>query len=242
MIYNTMSMVTSSPINTILTFGIFVAIGLSFWAQFSVGAKIKKYSSVPTTKNGLMVAQQMLEDHNIYNVKIKIKNDNIGSEYYDPMKKCVVLSEQCAHEYSISAISVAAHEVGHAIQHNYNNPWSVLRMKLARPVSFISTTALVILMIGSTFTVFMGFSPIIVVAGIVGFGLSFIFQLITLPVEFDASNRALTYLHQNQIVNNDQTKECKIVLKAAALTYIAATLLSLIQLLRFIMIFLNNRD
>lgn len=242
MFHYNMYSVSSSPLFGIVSILFFVAMIFAFWSQWAVFTKIKKYSNVSATKTGVMVAEQMLKDNAIYDVKIKIKNGSIGSEYYDPTKKCVVLSEECANSYSISAISIAAHEVGHAIQHSYNDPFSVLRMKIARPVSFISRTAMFILIFGSIISMFTRMSPIFIVAGIIGFGITFVFQLITLPVEFDASKRALTYLSDTNIAVGQNLEDCRLVLRAAALTYVAATLVTLVQLLRFILIFLNNRD
>lgn len=227
-----------------LIFGLLFVVGFGFviWSQIAVTSKISKNLNVETPLTGLEIAKKMKNDYNLHYIQFKIIDGNIGSEYYNPETKEICLSQECAYSRSVSAVSIAAHEMGHAIQENKNEHFSVLRSKLVKPLSFISSLSSVFMVVILILTWQFHLNPLWLLVAFSGTIATFIFQIVNLPVEFDASKRALTYLKnsgeftQNQLILSAQ------VLKAAALTYIAAAALTLIQLLRLLYYIFASRD
>jgi Zn-dependent membrane protease YugP len=217
---------------------IFIAFGLSIWASFRVKGTFRKWAEVPTSSKltGYEAARRMLDSNGLHDVPIEPVKGAL-TDHYDPIQRVVRLSEPVYYERSISAISVACHEVGHAIQHSVHYPMLVLRHRMFPLVSFASGVAPFMLIAGFLFSI----------TGLIGLGIIFFsaavaFQLVTLPVEFNASNRARELMVSEGFITNDEERGVAKVLNAAALTYVAAALVSLLQLLKFIMIFANNRE
>lgn len=212
---------------------LFPAILLSMYAQFKVSSSFNKYLKVDSRRGytGNKVARMILDRNGLSDVKIEPIGGQL-TDHYDPRTKVIRLSNNVYSGHSIAAVSVAAHEVGHAIQHGEGYLPLILRNNIV-PIANI----------GSKFVwplIFLGFfiSPFFLELGIALYLAVVIFQIITLPVEFNASRRALSQL-EDGIVFEDEIKPSKKVLGAAALTYVAATLVALGQLLRLIL--MSNR-
>lgn len=217
---------------------IFAAFGVSIWAQFRVKGTFSKWAEVEASSGltGYQAARRMLDNNGLHDIPIEATPGSL-TDHYDPIHKVVRLSEPVYYEKSISAISVACHEVGHAIQHSVSYPMLVLRHKIFPAVNFASGVAPFLLIAGLLFQ----YSTLIGL-GIVFFSVAVAFQLITLPVEFNASSRAREIMVSEGFITNNEENGVAKVLNAAALTYVAAALISLLQLLKFIMIFTNNRE
>ena len=221
----------TSPYN-FLTFIISILIAL--FAEIKVKHAFSKYSKI-STKSGITGAECaniILSDKNIYNVSI---NQTYGyfSDYFDPRSSGVFLSEEVYGKNSIAAISVAAHECGHADQHDKGYFPIKIREFIIPICSLSSKLSMPLVMIGILFPAGSNF---FLNLGILLFAVALLFQLITLPVEFNASRRALKSLSKNNVLTPDELKGAKSVLSAAALTYVAATFNSLLYLLRLIFI------
>ncbi|WP_339169464.1 zinc metallopeptidase [Paenibacillus sp. FSL R5-0341] len=216
---------------------IIIAFLLSLWAQFRVKGTFRRWSEVPN-QNGITgydAARQMLDANGLHDVPIEPVRGTL-SDHYDPINRVVRLSEPVYYENSISAVSVACHEVGHAIQHKESYPMLALRHRIFPIVNFASGLAPFLLIAGFIFNAMN-----LVGIGIIFFSVTVAFQLITLPVEFNASNRAREIMVSEGYIRNEEEKGVAKVLNAAALTYVAAALISLLELIRYIGIF-NNRD
>jgi Zn-dependent membrane protease YugP len=187
---------------------------------------------------GAEAAERILRSNGIYDVRIEHVSGNL-SDHYDPRTKVLRLSDSVYHHNSIAAIGVAAHECGHAIQHQ--NSYVPLQIRGAIvPVANIGSKAAIPMIIAGI--IFGGFS-ILINIGIILFSFAVIFQLVTLPVEFDASKRAVVRLEETGILYGDELHQTKKVLNAAALTYVAAAAASILQLLRLVILFGGrNRD
>ena len=217
---------------------ILLAFGLSLWAQFRVKGTFNKWSKVQNMY-GLTchdAARRMLDANGLYDVPIEPVRGTL-SDHYDPIHRVVRLSEPVYHESSISAVAVACHEVGHAIQHKEKYPMLVIRHRMFPVVNFASGVAPFLLIAGFIFQAFN-----LIGLGIIFFSAAVLFQLVTLPVEFDASSRARKIMVSQGFVTHDESRGVGKVLNAAALTYVAAALISLLELLRYILIFAGNRD
>lgn len=212
------------------------AVLLSLWAQMKVSGTFNKYSRVQNRigYTGAQVANMILNKKGIYDVRIEVTGGKL-SDHYDPTHKVVRLSQEVYYGNSLSALGVAAHEVGH-VQQDYEG-YSALRFRhaLFPVVNFSSTLSWVLFFIGIVFS----FEKLTTI-GIILFSVVVLFQLVTLPVEFNASRRAITDLDSMGILAKDEIGGAKSVLSAAALTYVAATLMAISQLLRLIAI--SNRD
>ncbi|WP_273123999.1 zinc metallopeptidase [Metabacillus sp. HB246100] len=222
-----------------LDFLIIIAFGLSLWAQFKVKGNFQKYSQVPASSHmqGAEIARKLLDQNGLYDVRVEHIRGAL-TDHYDPLKRAVRLSDTVHSHASIAAISVAAHEVGHAIQHSEAYGALVLRHKLFPIVNFTSSIAPFLLIGG-----FLLGSLNLLGLGIIFFSAVVAFQLITLPVEFNASSRARQLMISEGMISNQEETGVKKVLNAAALTYVAAALLSLLQLLKFVAIFSQgNRE
>lgn len=217
---------------------ILLAFGLSLWAQFRVSGTFKKWAKVPNMYGltGQQAARRMLDSNGLYDVPIEPVKGTL-TDHYDPIKRVVRLSEPVYYESSISAVSVACHEVGHAIQHKESYPMLVLRHRMFPIVNFASGVAPFLLLAGFLFGALN-----LVGLGIIFFSAAVLFQLVTLPVEFNASSRARKVMLQQGFISQNEERGVAKVLNSAALTYVAAALISLLELLRYILIFTNSRD
>ncbi|MRX52497.1 peptidase [Bacillus idriensis] len=217
---------------------VFAAFGLALWAQAKVKSNFNKWSKVQASSGltGMEVARRILDHHGLHHVPVEPVRGTL-SDHYDPTKKTVRLSEPVYGGQSIAAISVAAHEVGHAVQHKEAYGALTLRHKMFRVVS-ISSGIAPFLLIGG----FLLGSLNLIGLGIIFFSAAVAFQLVTLPVEFNASRRAKDFMIAEGIIRNEEERGVNKVLGAAALTYVAAALISLFELLKFIMIFAQNRE
>lgn len=209
---------------------------ISFWAQAKINSAYNKYSRVRTTNGytGMQVARMMLDEAGLFDVRIEMVNTKLG-DHYDPSSRVLRLSPEVYGDSTISAAGIAAHEVGHAIQHKEGYKPLVIRNSIVPVVNFSSSISWILFFIG----LLLGFRGLTTL-GILLFSAVVIFQLITLPVEFNASNRALRVLQSRGILYGNEIKGAEKVLGAAAMTYVAATLMAISQLIRLIA--LSNRD
>lgn len=211
---------------------------IPIWAQMRVKGAYNKYSKVPVSSGmtGVQVARKILDDNGLYDVRIEAV-DGILSDHYDPRSKVVRLSNDNYHGQSMAAAAVAAHEVGHALQDAEEYGFLKFRTALVPLASFGSNSAFFIIFAGLIF----GWMDLLLL-GIIFMSFAVLFQLVTLPVEFNASSRAMDQLVMTGIIQNTEERETKKVLDAAALTYVAAALVAVAELVRFILIFLANRE
>lgn len=209
---------------------------LPLWAQSKVKGAYSKYSKVPisTQLSGVEVARKILDDNGLYDVTIE-QTRGVLSDHYDPRKKVVRLSPDIYHGRSMAAAAVAAHEVGHAIQDAEHYAFLRFRSALVPVANLGSNMSFILILAG----LFLNLANLIVL-GIVFMAAAVLFQLVTLPVEFNASSRAMDQLIMTGIIRNEEERDTKKVLDAAALTYVAAALVAVMELIRFILIFLSN--
>jgi uncharacterized protein len=202
--------------------------------------KFNSYGKIPLASglSGREVAEKMLRESGIYDVKV-VSVQGFLSDHYNPLTKTVNLSPEVYQGRSIAAAAVAAHECGHAVQHATAYSWLMLRSRLVPVVQFSSGIVQWVLLAG---VILIQAFPGLLLAGIVLFGLTTLFSLVTLPVEFDASRRALAWLNHTNVTNPREYPKAKDALKWAALTYVVAALASVATLVQYIMIFLGNRD
>lgn len=229
-----------------MTFGI-MAISIVFMligmvVQFRLKSKFKKYSAVGTSSgmSGREVAQKMLRDNGIYDVQV-VSVPGFLSDHYDPTKKTVNLSPDVYEGRNVAAAAVAAHECGHAVQHATAYSMLTLRSKMVPATQLSTTLSQWIILAGLGIMGFGGGNQTILLIGIVLFAVSTLFTIITLPVEFDASARALRWLETANITTHTEHDQAKDALKWAALTYVVAALSSIAMLVYYIMIF-NSRS
>ena len=213
------------------------AIIISFWAQTQISSTYNKYSEVRTMNGytGQQIARMMLDEAGLFDIRIEVVNTKLG-DHYDPANRVLRLSPDVYAGGTISSAGIAAHEVGHAIQHKEKYTPLVVRNSIVPVVNVGSGLSWILFLAG----MFLGFKGLTTL-GILLFSGVVIFQLITLPVEFDASTRALSILKSRGILYGDETKKAQKVLNAAAMTYVAATLMAVSQLIRLIAIS-NSRD
>lgn len=206
------------------------ALIISVWAQMKVSASFNKYSKIMSINGytGAQVARMLLDSEGLYDVPIEEIGGKL-SDHYDPRRRVMRLSRDVYYGTSVASIGVAAHETGHAIQHQRHYAPLQIRNAIVPVVNFSSNASWIIFLLG----LFLGFGYLVNI-GIVLFIAVVIFQLITLPVEFDASNRALKVLEERNILYGDEIKGAKSVLSAAAMTYVAAALTAVLQLVRLI--------
>ena len=205
---------------------------LSFYVQNQLKSKFKKFSKQPLSANltGKEVAEKMLNDHGIYDVKIISVKGQL-SDHYNPQKKTVNLSDSVYSKSNTAAVAVAAHECGHAVQHAKGYEWLKMRSILVPMVGVSSNLGIYIILGGA---ILMQSSPVLggnlVSIGILGFAIGTLFSLVTLPVEFDASKRAIYWLERKRIVNQRELIQSKEALNWAAGTYVVAALASIANL------------
>lgn len=218
-----------------------IFLGISMLVSMVLKGKFQKYAKVPLS-NGLTgreVAEKMLRENGIYDVKVT-SVDGFLSDHYNPATRTVNLSPDVYNGSSIAAAAVAAHECGHAVQHATAYRWLNLRSKLVPAVQISSMLVNWILLIG----VIMASSgnPTLLLVGICIFAVTVLFTVITLPVEFDASRRALAWLSHTNVTNAREYPGAKDALKWAATTYVVAALAAVVTLIQYVMLYLGARD
>jgi Zn-dependent membrane protease YugP len=213
----------------------------AFWAQWKVQHTYQKFSQVPAAngRTGREMALAIMTRNGVTDVTVE-EVGGMLSDHYDPRSKRVRLSSQNYRDRSISSIAVAAHEVGHVLQHAEGYVPLQLRTAIAPVAGFGSMLAMPLFLIGLIFSM-PGISKVLMDAGIVLFSGAVLFQVVTLPVEFDASKRALAQLTTTGAVAPQEVSQAKQVLDAAALTYVAAAAMAALQLLRLVVL-RNSRD
>ena len=212
------------------------AVLLTIYAQYKVTSTTSRYFNVRADRGytGEDTARRILDSNGLYDVRIEMVRGRL-SDHYDPRTKILRLSQDVYSGRSITSVAVAAHECGHAIQHAYGYAPLNIRSSLVPVVNFASNMSWIFIMLGFlTRGVFLQI-------GILLFSASVLFQIVTLPVEFNASSRALSQLTSLGIVDDREVRQSRKVLQAAALTYVAAAVTAILQLLRLVMI-ANNRD
>ena len=215
-----------------------IFVGISFLVSSTLKSKFATYGQIGL-KNGMSgrdVAEKMLRDNGIYDVKV-ISVEGHLSDHYNPADKTVNLSAEVYTGRSIASAAVAAHECGHAVQHATAYRWLTMRSAIVPVVQFSSNIVQWVLLAG---IIMVQAFPGLLLLGIALFALTTLFSFITLPVEFDASNRALAWLSTTNIVAGDQYDKAKDALKWAAMTYVVAAIASLVTLIQYIFIFLGN--
>ncbi len=215
-------------------------VGVGMLVSLRLKSKFNQYGTV-RIRSGLTgrdVAVQMLKDNGIFNVRVEL-GQGFLSDHYNPLTKTVSLSPEVYHQASVSAAAVAAHECGHAVQHARSYPWLMLRSRLVPIVQFSSMFIQWVLLAG---ILLINTFPGLLFGGIILFGTTTIFSLVTLPVEFDASKRGLSWLQQSGISNGQELIQAKDALHWAAMTYVVAAVSSLVTLIQYILIYLSSRD
>lgn len=209
---------------------------LSLWAQMQVSGSFRRYSAVNNRRHltGAQAAEAVLRANGVRDVEIRSVSGNL-TDHYDPRDNTIYLSQSVYNAPTIAAVGVAAHEAGHAVQ--YAQGYGPVRLRSAIiPVTQLgSKFSFVLLMIG----LFL-YSQTLFLVGIILFSLTTFFQLVTLPVEFNASRRAIETIEGQGLLDGEEVRGAQSVLRAAALTYVAALLMSLAQLLRFVLIFVGR--
>ncbi len=220
---------------------IFIGVALVSWlVQMNLESKFKKYSKIPTGNGmtGADVARKMLHDNGIYDVQVTHTPGHL-TDHYNPENKTVNLSESVYNSNSIMAAAVAAHECGHALQHARAYAPLTLRSKLVPVVSFASNIVSFVILGG---ILLLNSFPQLLLAGIILFATTTLFSFVTLPVEINASQRALGWLSASGITNAFNHDKAEDALRSAAYTYVVAALGSLATLVYYIMIFMGRRD
>lgn len=206
---------------------------LSVYAQIKVSSSFNRYSRQRNRRGvtGAQAAYEVLRAHGVHDVAIRSCRGQL-TDHYDPRDNTIYLSEPVYNADTVAAVGVAAHEAGHAVQYAMGYGPVRIRSAIIPATQFGSKFAFIALMLGLVL-----YSQPLFAVGIVLFGLTSLFQLVTLPVEFDASARALGTIDGTNLLDGEERKGAKAVLTAAALTYVAALLMSLVQLLRYLLIF-----
>ena len=214
---------------------------ISWYVSNKLKTKFKKYSKVHLQNgmSGAEIAEQMLSDNGITDVQV-ISTPGMLTDHYNPQKKTVNLSEGVYSQRNAAAAAVAAHEVGHAVQHAKAYSWLGMRSKLVPVVSIASKYSQWVIMGGLVLAATTAFGNTLLLIGIIMFATGTLFSFITLPVEYDASKRALVWLEQENIVTQQELAGSKDALKWAARTYVVAAVGSLATLLYFISIYLGR--
>lgn len=216
-------------------------VGISLVVSMVLKTKFSKYAKIALANGltGKQIAEKMLRENGIYDVQV-ISSQGFLTDHYNPVNKTVNLSPDIYNGTSISAAAVAAHECGHAVQHATAYSWLMMRSRLVPVVQLTSNLINIVLLIG----VIMAASgnTTLLLIGIVLMAVTVLFTLITLPVEFDASRRALAWLNRTNVTNLQEYPKAKDALKWAAMTYVVAALAAVVTLIQYIMIYLGSRD
>ena len=217
-------------------------LGISFLVSAILKSKFTRYSKIPLANgmSGKEIAQKMLKENGIYDVNVT-SVEGFLSDHYNPANRTVNLSPEVYNGTSVSAAAVAAHECGHAVQHATTYGPLMLRSKLVPAVQMSSMLVNWILMAGMIVLAITR-NPVVLLIGIIIMSVTVLFSLITLPVEFDASKRALAWLDRTNVTNSEEYPKAKDALKWAATTYVVAALAAVVTLIQYIMIYLGSRD
>jgi Zn-dependent membrane protease YugP len=217
-----------------------IFLGISFLVSSTLRYKFSQYAKIPLAKGltGKEVAEKMLRENGIYDVQVISVNGYL-SDHYNPFNKTVNLSPEVYNGNSIASTAAAAHECGHAVQHATAYPWLMLRSRLVPFVQFSSNIVQWVLLAG---IIMIRAFPTLLLAGIVLFAVTTLFSLITLPVEYDASNRGLAWLEKSNVTLPQEHDKAKDALHWAALTYVVAALASVATLLQYILIYSGSRN
>ena len=215
---------------------------LSLWASSNVKNTFRRYSKQLSGRHitGAMAAERVLRANGVLNVGIEQISGNL-TDHYDPKANVIRLSDSVYNSTSTAAIGVACHEAGHAVQYAQNYAPIKLRAAIIPVTNIGSRLAMPLILLGLVLAFMETFSYVFIYLGIACFGLSLVFQLVTLPVEFNASRRAMNAIADSELLTPEEQKGARKTLTAAALTYVAATALALAQLLRLISIFGRRR-
>ena len=216
-----------------------VFVGISILVSMVLKGKLQSYAKVPLSSGmiGREVAMKMLRDNGIYDVQV-ISAKGFLSDHYNPANKTVNLSPEIYNGNSIASAAIAAHECGHAVQHATAYQWLTMRSRLVPVVQFSSFLVQWVLLFG---IIMVNRFPQLLLFGIILFAITTLFSIITLPVEFDASRRALAWLSTTNIANREEYPKAKEALKWAATTYVIAALASLVTLIQYILIYSNRQ-
>lgn len=225
--------------NTLPIWGLFILFAvLSFLVSNRLKTKFKKYSQVYLPLTGCDVARKMLTDHGIYDVSVRSVQGQL-TDHYNPTDKTINLSQEVYYGNNIAAAAVAAHECGHAVQHATAYSWLMLRSRLVPVVSFASQWVQWVLLAG---ILLIESFPDLLLIGIVLFAVTTLFSIVTLPVEINASQRALAWLNTAGLTRYDTHAKAEDALRWAAYTYVIAALSSLATLVYYIMIYTGRRN
>lgn len=217
---------------------VLIGLLLCMGASALVNSTMKKYSQVANMRGitGAEAARRILNNEGLNNVQVVCLQKDSG-DHYDPRTKTVRLSYSNYHSASVTAVSVASHECGHAIQHAKNYAPLSIRSALVPAVNICSQLGMPLIILG----VFLSWNQVLIQIGILAFAVAVIFQLVTLPVEFNASGRAVAKMSQYGLLTDQENSGAKKVLRAAALTYVASAASSILQLLRLVLLFGGRR-
>lgn len=244
MIFETLSLLAQQqPAPGGIGIGYWIIIGGSMLASMAISGMLKsrfnQYSQIPIRLTGAQVAEAMLRQNGIHDVQV-IHTPGHLTDHYDPIRKTVNLSEPVYHMNSVAAAAVAAHECGHAVQHQQAYAWLTFRSKMVPAVQFASTIQQY-LMMAAMFGAFMFQSTMMLWIWVAVFAVTALFAVITLPVEFDASKRALVWLERSGIANQMEHDKAKNALFWAAMTYVAGAVGAIAQMLYWVMMLMGNR-
>lgn len=215
------------------------AILLSLYAQFKISASYKKYSKIPSRSGltGAQAARMILNSHGLYDVQVEAIGGSL-SDHYDPRTRVIRLSRDVYQGSSLSSVAVAAHETGHALQHAAGYAPMQLRSAFVPVANIGSGAGPILILLG----LFIPTFDWLLQLGIFAFTFAVLFQVITLPVEYNASSRALSLLQDGRMLGSDEVQGARSVLNAAALTYVAAALVAVLELARFVLIASGRSD
>ncbi|MCQ2513744.1 MAG: zinc metallopeptidase [Ruminococcus sp.] len=214
---------------------------VSMYCQFKVKSAFAKYSKIQNSRNmtGAMAAEYVLRQNGVTGVRIEHIAGNL-TDHFDPRTNVIRLSDNVYNSSSVAAVGVAAHEAGHAVQHAQNYLPNKIRTAILPVARIGSQFSWILIVLGLAFSARASY--VLLYLGIILFSASTLFTIATLPVEFNASNRALKCIRENQLLFGDEYEGAKETLSAAAMTYVAAALTSVMQLLRIILIVAGNND
>jgi hypothetical protein len=217
-------------------------LGISFLVSAVLKSKFTRYSKemLSAGLTGREIAEKMLRENGIYDVKVT-SVDGFLSDHYNPINKTVNLSPDVYNGVSVSAAAVAAHECGHAVQHATQYGPLMFRSRMV-PMVQVSSMLVNWVLLAGMIVLATTRNPTILLIGIIAMGVTVLFTLITLPVEFDASKRALAWLNHTNITNTQEYPKAKDALKWAATTYVVAALAAVVQLIQYVLIYLDSRD
>jgi Zn-dependent membrane protease YugP len=218
----------------------FAMMAASWFVSYRLKSKFKQYSEVPLAAglSGKDVAEKMLRDNQIYDVKV-VSVEGFLTDHYNPQNKTVNLSPEVFNGRSVASAAIAAHECGHAVQHATAYSWLTMRSQLV-PIVQVSSNVVQWVLLGGV--LLLNVFPGLLLIGIVLFAITTLFSFVTLPVEYDASNRALAWMESTNLSYGQEHEKAKDALSWAALTYVVAAIGSLATLLYYLSIYLGRRD